>query len=174
MPSRAANATQTFQRQHSIPEGREYSPMPSSEDPLMMPITDTLAPDIIPDSQMMNNLDLGLDSTFSWEMIGLGLEEPMPMQEAIDELYVSVPSILHSSLSNRTVEQTFISTRFIHLYQCFTNTDIFLPWTYLLIDDLPYVYDISCGPTPRLLQISICIIKTFSIDGLANTLSLTR
>lgn len=32
-------------------------------------------------------MDLGnVDSTFTWEMIGLGLEEPLPPQETIDEL----------------------------------------------------------------------------------------
>lgn len=28
------------------------------------------------------------DPTFTWEMIGLGLEEPLPQQDTIDELYV--------------------------------------------------------------------------------------
>lgn len=28
------------------------------------------------------------DDPFPWEMIGLGLEEPLPSQELIDELYV--------------------------------------------------------------------------------------
>lgn len=37
-------------------------------------------PNIIPD------IDLAIDENFSWEMIGLGLEEPLPSQEAIDEL----------------------------------------------------------------------------------------
>jgi hypothetical protein len=33
------------------------------------------------------NMHMGLDdSTFTWEMIGLGLEEPLPPQETIDEL----------------------------------------------------------------------------------------
>lgn len=37
------------------------------------------------------NMGLGLDdNTFTWEMIGLGLEEPLPPQETIDELYVSM------------------------------------------------------------------------------------
>ena len=32
-------------------------------------------------------MDMGnVDSTFTWEMIGLGLEEPLPPQETIDEL----------------------------------------------------------------------------------------
>ena len=40
-------------------------------------------------------LNLGLDNfglsgsdDFSWEMIGLGIEEPLPSQDIIDELYV--------------------------------------------------------------------------------------
>lgn len=34
------------------------------------------------------NMGMGLDdNTFTWEMIGLGLEEPLPPQETIDELY---------------------------------------------------------------------------------------
>jgi hypothetical protein len=28
----------------------------------------------------------GVDNNFTWEMIGLGLEEPLPAQETIDEL----------------------------------------------------------------------------------------
>jgi hypothetical protein len=35
------------------------------------------------------NISMGIDdSTFTWEMIGLGLEEPLPPQETIDELWV--------------------------------------------------------------------------------------
>jgi hypothetical protein len=35
------------------------------------------------------NMGMGIDdSTFTWEMIGLGLEEPLPPQDTIDELYV--------------------------------------------------------------------------------------
>lgn len=34
------------------------------------------------------NLNMGMtvDPTFTWEMIGLGLDEPLPPQETIDEL----------------------------------------------------------------------------------------
>jgi hypothetical protein len=38
------------------------------------------------------------DSTFTWEMIGLGLEEPLPPQETIDELYVSNGILRHCVL----------------------------------------------------------------------------
>jgi hypothetical protein len=35
-------------------------------------------------------MGIGLDgSTITWEMIGLGLEEPLPPQDTIDELYVA-------------------------------------------------------------------------------------
>jgi len=36
-------------------------------------------------------MDMGMgldDNTFTWEMIGLGLEEPLPPQDTVDELYV--------------------------------------------------------------------------------------
>lgn len=37
------------------------------------------------------NMGMGIDdSTFTWEMIGLGLEEPLPPQETIDELWVYI------------------------------------------------------------------------------------
>lgn len=41
------------------------------------------------------SMDMGMgfdDNTFTWEMIGLGLEEPLPPQETIDELYVFIPT----------------------------------------------------------------------------------
>jgi hypothetical protein len=36
----------------------------------------------------LNGVDnLNLNGDFSWEMLGLGLEEPLPAREVIDELY---------------------------------------------------------------------------------------
>jgi hypothetical protein len=54
------------------------------------------------------NMGMGIDdNTFTWEMIGLGLDEPLPPQETIDELYVMIPFhnlvqklILHIQTSN--------------------------------------------------------------------------
>lgn len=74
-----------------MPEG-SYDSMQTTTDPLMLPIT-SMAPGMMPDPEMMPNMGLNLDDSFSWEMISLGLEEPMPMQEAIDELYI-IQSIL--------------------------------------------------------------------------------
>ena len=76
------------QRQQSISESNEYSSMPDVEDHLMVPMTGDVVPDMNSDPQMMGDLNLGLDPNFSWEMIGLGLEEPMPLPEAVEELYV--------------------------------------------------------------------------------------
>ena len=40
------------------------------------------------------NLGMTMDPTFTWEMIGLGLDEPLPPQETIDELYVTYPRVV--------------------------------------------------------------------------------
>jgi hypothetical protein len=41
------------------------------------------------------NMGMGIDdNTFTWEMIGLGLEEPLPPQETIDELYVTSLAVI--------------------------------------------------------------------------------
>ena len=42
--------------------------------------------DASPSTNIIPDIDLAIDENFSWEMIGLGLEEPLPGQEAIDEL----------------------------------------------------------------------------------------
>ncbi|KAI1503217.1 fungal-specific transcription factor domain-containing protein [Biscogniauxia marginata] len=40
----------------------------------------------------------GMDPSFTWEMIGLGLEEPLPPQETIDELHQMYFEKIHPSL----------------------------------------------------------------------------
>ncbi|OTB03071.1 hypothetical protein M426DRAFT_187096 [Hypoxylon sp. CI-4A] len=40
----------------------------------------------------------GMDNNFTWEMIGLGLEEPLPPQETIDELHQIYFDKIHPSL----------------------------------------------------------------------------
>jgi hypothetical protein len=48
-------------------------------------------PAAIDDFNFNSNMSMGMNnvgSNFTWEMIGLGLEEPLPPQETIDELYV--------------------------------------------------------------------------------------
>ena len=80
----------------------------------MLPMTD-LGPEMMQGQDFMPQLDLNLDQSFSWEMIGLGLEEPMPMQEAVDELYDLAP--LMSWYTDKIKEHRSILIRYIHLYQ---------------------------------------------------------
>ena len=67
-------------------------PMPeTSMDPLSTSESYTMVggsfvPDLSQDMLHVSEPGLDLDDSFSWEMIGLGLEEPMPTQEAIEEL----------------------------------------------------------------------------------------
>jgi hypothetical protein len=49
-----------------------------------------------PDPQMdsmMDSLGLAADETFSWELISLGLDEPLPTREAIDDMYEFSPPL---------------------------------------------------------------------------------
>lgn len=98
--------------QQSMP-GVSYDSMPTN-DPIMMPIT-TMAPEMMADSEFIPQMDLQLDQSFSWEMIGLGLEEPMPTPEAVDELYdIHTPILGHA---NKTQEHRSFSIRYIPLYR---------------------------------------------------------
>lgn len=67
--------------------------------PVPSPVEDSIPnplPEISPDANMMDpSLDFMQDqifnmptSDFSWEMISLGVEEPLPDPEVLDELYV--------------------------------------------------------------------------------------
>lgn len=59
----------------------------------------TAAQDAIPAILGNNNEDIGgLGETFSWEMIGLGLDEPLPTQDVIDDL-----SVYHISLGMKVL-----------------------------------------------------------------------
>jgi hypothetical protein len=55
------------------------------------------------------NMGMGIDdNTFTWEMIGLGLEEPLPPQETIDELYASLQPRLRDMSSFETLQTSNI------------------------------------------------------------------
>ncbi|KAK4694213.1 hypothetical protein P7C71_g3331, partial [Lecanoromycetidae sp. Uapishka_2] len=66
-----------------MPDGA-FDSIPTTSEAFQLPIT-SMAPGMMPDPEIIPNMDINLDESFSWEMISLGLEEPMPMQEAIDE-----------------------------------------------------------------------------------------
>ena len=87
--------------------------MPTNE-PIMLPIAN-MVPAMMPEPEHISQIDLSLDQSFSWEMIGLGLEEPMPTQEAVDELYNLHPPI--AGYANMSKEHTSFSIKYIPLYQ---------------------------------------------------------
>ncbi len=93
--------------------GVSYDSMPTN-DPIMLPVTN-MAPIMMPDPEYVPQIDLNLDQSFSWEMIGLGLEEPMPTQEAIDELYDLRPPV--SEYANKMKEHRYFSIKYIHPYR---------------------------------------------------------
>lgn len=60
-------------------------------------------------SNTMGSIGMGLDDFPSaWEMIGLGIEEPLPLPEAVDELYVFREAILYMSLYRLGIRFTSI------------------------------------------------------------------
>ncbi|CZS90503.1 related to Zn(II)2Cys6 transcriptional activator [Rhynchosporium graminicola] len=76
------------------------------------------------------NMDMGLDdNTFTWEMIGLGLEEPLPPQDTIDELAPSQrpPVALRYAMWTlaATAEDKFMDLRdhFYHRARKYMETD---------------------------------------------------
>ena len=93
--------------------GGPYDSMPTNDN-IMLPNAN-MAPMMMPDQEYMPQIDLNLDHSFSWEMIGLGLEEPMPTQEAVDELYDFSPPT--SGYADRTKGQNSISKKYIHPFQ---------------------------------------------------------
>ena len=64
-------------------------------------------------------IGLSSDENLSWEMIGLGLEEPLPPQEAIDELYVC--SMLYANRSHYSSGPLYISRRYTMQRRCSTD-----------------------------------------------------
>jgi len=46
-----------------------------------------------PSLGMMDDFGINNNGDFSWEMIGLGLEEPLPRQDIIDDMYVTQPGV---------------------------------------------------------------------------------
>ena len=67
-------------------------------------------------------IGLSSDENLSWEMIGLGLEEPLPPQEAIDELYEYCPPKKHSTDYSIALHCT--SNKFTRLHLCFISSGI--------------------------------------------------
>lgn len=58
---------------------------------IALPNDNSPVPSMLPD---LNTTASPIDDGMTWEMVGLGLEEPLPTQEAIDELFVLLPLAL--------------------------------------------------------------------------------
>ena len=74
----------------------------------LLPTTNNFEPS--PTMNMIPDIDLAIDENFSWEMIGLGLEEPLPTQDAVDELWVT-DGQNRSMSANASTEQASTSRR---------------------------------------------------------------
>ena len=90
-----------------------YSGIGSGHSPFSAPVSN-MVPEAMATSDFAPDMSFGLDDNFSWEMVGLGLEEPMPMQEAIDELYAYG---LHSKKRLLTQISTHIYFEKVHPFE---------------------------------------------------------
>lgn len=78
------------------------------------------------------NMGMGLDdNTFTWEMIGLGLEEPLPPQETIDELYVPHSSVWNACSCYKSRHQIYFdkihpSVPMIHKYRYLAAMNLYV------------------------------------------------
>jgi hypothetical protein len=77
-PKQTPAASSNFQAQNAFPQDGFVS----MADDVPMYSTSGAPPQ---DPMIGGNLGI-LDEEFSWEMIGLGLDEPLPQQDVIDEL----------------------------------------------------------------------------------------
>jgi len=74
----------------AVPQQQNYSEVPSLRLPESEnnPVSGMISPPSFVDpslGSMIPDIGLGADD-FSWEMIGLGLEEPLPSQDIIDDM----------------------------------------------------------------------------------------
>jgi len=86
--------------------------------------------------------------SFSWDMIALGLEEPLPAPEVQDKLWVMLVSSNHRKLTlsatdtqSSSLDATFPCRRSIRVGSS-------PPWTSLRSHVPLYACDTQCGPTP--------------------------
>lgn len=121
----------------------------------------------------------GLDRTgnFGWDMISLGLEEPLPDREIIDELYVL--NLISNSGILRCADYIITETRYtlrksILICRFYTVPGIWQQWILLQVYDLPCVYSISPGAKPLLSARNIRICMRFSTSEPANMRNWTK
>ena len=97
------------------PAQQEYTdPMPDMAFPMDQGNMTSMPFDASQQQPLLANLSLGSGDEFSWEMIGLGLDEPLPSQEIIDELFVTPESHYLSGVTDGIAETRSILKRCIH------------------------------------------------------------
>jgi hypothetical protein len=112
----------------------------------------------------------GVDATnnFGWDMISLGLEEPLPAREVMDELYVPMP-IGQRTLLILAPGTESISKRLMPLYRLYTVRDLWPPWILPLAHGLQHACSTSYGAMrlPSAKGIRTCM--RFSTNVLEST-----
>ncbi|KAG8533234.1 uncharacterized protein KY384_002017 [Bacidia gigantensis] len=134
VPEESVMEEDTLQFNVSVPDDNSvprpeapYSAMGSAESAFSPSTINPLPEAMTNGSDFMPDMSFGLDDNFSWEMIGLGLEEPLPMQEAIDELYVQSTlqrRKLTISSTNVYFEKIHPSLPMLHKYRYYSSLSL--------------------------------------------------
>ncbi len=102
------------------------------------------------------NMGMGLDdNTFTWEMIGLGLEEPLPPQETIDELYGPHSSVWNACSWYKSRHQIYFdkihpSVPMIHKYRYLAAMNLYVQlFSNLILCEHFLQISFSCLPFRR-------------------------
>jgi hypothetical protein len=116
------SAAQTQENHNHIPASNENEMTSLPDVPLLATdLSTSLSPpqpivEHQPLSQAYLPSGLNTGGNFGWDMLGLGLEEPLPTQDVIDDLYAYIISRISLSISHELTGTKFISTKSILRY----------------------------------------------------------
>jgi hypothetical protein len=127
------SATQTQENRSHIPVSNETEMTMLPDVPFLAtdPSSSLSPPQPIVEHQALSQayLPSGLNDggNFGWEMLGLGLEEPLPTQDVIDELYAYIVPHISKLVSHALTGIKSISTKSILRYPCYIDRGILQP-----------------------------------------------
>lgn len=102
----------------------------------------------------------------AWDMISLGLEEPLPVREVVDELYVKLRCLLRSlSDSHNITEIKSTSKKSTPHCPYYTGRGIWRPWIWLPMSDPRCVCNTLHGAMLHRSLTSIMTCMSCSISG---------